>query len=115
MQQVEPRATDTAAEREPGAERGYEKSLGAFAEEQSDSFSYPGMTIDMPPAPLRTEWVSAFLNPHSGAMSGDEEDIFCTPNCFDVMFRTKFQLFLRASLQGGKFMVQIVSTVTWPR
>ena len=78
--QVEPRATDTAAEGEPGAERGYEKSLGAFAEEQSGSFSYPGTTIDMPPAPLRTEWVSVFSNPYSGAMSGDEEGIFYTPN-----------------------------------
>ena len=92
------------------------RSLWApFAEEQSGSFSYPGTTIDMPPAPLRTEWVSVFSNPYSGAMSGDEEGIFCTPNCFAVLFWTKFQLFLRASLQGGKIMAQIVSTVTWPR
>ena len=110
--QVEPRATDTAAEGEPGAERGSEKSLGAFAEKQSCFFSYPGTTIDMPPAPLRTEWDSVFSNPYSGAMSGDEEGIFCTPSCFAMLFWTKFQLFLRASLQGGKIMAQIVSTVT---
>lgn len=75
--QVEPRAADTAAEGEPGAERGSEESLGAFAEEQKCSLSYPGTSIDMPPAPLRTEWDSAFSNPYSGAMSGDGEGIFC--------------------------------------
>ena len=36
-------------------------------EEQNYSFCCPDTTIDIPPAPLRTEWDSAFSNPYSGA------------------------------------------------
>ena len=42
------------------------------------------LSLILPPAPLRTEWDSAFSNPYSGAMSGDKEGIFCTPSCFAV-------------------------------
>ena len=72
--QVEPRATGTAAEGELGAERGYEKSLGAFAEEQSGSFSIQARQSTC--LQLHSER-SGFLrwNPYSGAMSGDEEGI----------------------------------------